>query len=53
MTTIGHPPRLLHSHAATREVRWVNKADGMSDSPPIASALPHCGFDRGEHNSQW
>ena len=43
MTTVGHPPRLLHGHS-THEVRWVNKADGMSDSLPIASGLPHCGF---------
>jgi hypothetical protein len=33
--------------------RQVNNADGMSDSPPIASGLPHCHFARGEHNSQW
>ena len=51
MTTVGHPPRLLHGRAAT--VRRVNKADGMSDSPPIASGLPHCRFGRMEHNSQW
>ena len=25
----------------------------MSDSPPIASGLPHCRFARREHNSQW
>ena len=25
----------------------------MSDSPPIASGLPHCRFGRREHNSQW
>jgi hypothetical protein len=31
--------------------RQVNKADGMSDSPPIASGLPHCRFARGEHNA--
>jgi hypothetical protein len=25
----------------------------MSDSPLIASGLPHCRFARREHNSQW
>jgi hypothetical protein len=50
MTTVGHPPRLLHGHAATHEFRWV-KADGISDSPPIASGLLHRGFVRGQHNS--
>jgi hypothetical protein len=25
----------------------------MSDSPPIASGLPHCRFARRKHNGQW
>ncbi len=25
----------------------------MSDSPPIASGLPHCRLASREHNSQW
>jgi DNA-directed RNA polymerase subunit RPC12/RpoP len=38
--------------------RWVKsvmskKRMAVSDSPPIASGLPHCCFGRMEHNSQW
>jgi hypothetical protein len=37
----------------TRQKRQINKEDGMSDSPPIASALPHYRFCPWGHNSQW
>jgi hypothetical protein len=49
-TKLGSRRCDAQSVAAVGQKRQVNKADGMSDSPPIA---PHCRFARGEHNSQW
>jgi hypothetical protein len=43
----------LAATSASGQKRQVNKADGMSDSPPIASGLPHRRFARGEHNGHW
>ena len=47
-------PRLFWKRMPRRPaVHQINNADSMSDSPPIASGLPHCRFPGGDYNSQW
>ena len=53
MTTVGHPPRPLHDHAATHEVR--NGPTRRMACPIHSRSRRDCRtvvFARGEHNSQ-
>jgi hypothetical protein len=54
MTTVGHPPRLLHDHAATHEVRNGTTRRMACRFTPDRVGIAGLRFlPRGEHNSQW